>query len=75
MDGWARRIADGDVRALAQAATGIENRDPEALEVLARTAAAHGPAPGWSESPERRERVRAHSWMPWRASCAGRAAR
>lgn len=30
----ARKIADGDTRALARAATGIENRDPEALAVL-----------------------------------------
>jgi len=34
MTDWARRIADGDARALARAATGIENRDPQALEVL-----------------------------------------
>jgi len=30
----ARKIAEGDARALARAATGIENRDPRALEVL-----------------------------------------
>jgi 5'-methylthioadenosine phosphorylase len=34
MTDWARKIAEGDVRALARAATGIENRDPRALEVL-----------------------------------------
>jgi 5'-methylthioadenosine phosphorylase len=34
MTDWARKIADGDARALARAATGIENRDPRALEVL-----------------------------------------
>jgi 5'-methylthioadenosine phosphorylase len=34
MTDWARRIAEGDARALARAATGIENRDPRALELL-----------------------------------------
>ena len=34
MTDWARKIAEGDARALARAATGIENRDPRALEVL-----------------------------------------
>ncbi|MGA3044145.1 MAG: methylmalonyl Co-A mutase-associated GTPase MeaB, partial [Bryobacteraceae bacterium] len=34
MTDWARKIAEGDTRALARAATGIENRDPRALEVL-----------------------------------------
>ena len=34
MTDWARYIAEGDARALARAATGIENRDPRALEVL-----------------------------------------
>jgi LAO/AO transport system kinase len=34
MQDWARRILEGDVRALARAATGIENRDPRALAVL-----------------------------------------
>ena len=34
MTDWARKIAAGDARALARAATGIENRDPRALEVL-----------------------------------------
>jgi len=34
MNEWARKIAEGDTRALARAATGIENRDPRALEVL-----------------------------------------
>jgi LAO/AO transport system kinase len=34
MNAWAQRIRDGDTRALARAATGIENRDPEALEAL-----------------------------------------
>jgi 5'-methylthioadenosine phosphorylase len=35
MNEWARKIAEGDTRALARAATGIENGDPRALEVLA----------------------------------------
>jgi len=34
MNQWAQRIRNGDLRALARAATGIENRDPEALELL-----------------------------------------
>jgi 5'-methylthioadenosine phosphorylase len=34
MTDWARKIAEGDARALARAATWIENRDPRALEVL-----------------------------------------
>lgn len=34
MGDWARRIGDGDIRALARAATAIENREPEALELL-----------------------------------------
>jgi 5'-methylthioadenosine phosphorylase len=34
MTDWARKIVEGDARALARAATGIENRDPRALEVL-----------------------------------------
>jgi 5'-methylthioadenosine phosphorylase len=34
MTDWARKIAEGDGRALARAATGIENHDPRALEVL-----------------------------------------
>ena len=34
MTDWARKIAEGDARALARAATGIENRDPRALAVL-----------------------------------------
>jgi 5'-methylthioadenosine phosphorylase len=34
MTDWARRIVEGDTRALARVATGIENRDPRALEVL-----------------------------------------
>jgi LAO/AO transport system kinase len=34
MNELARRIREGDARALAQTATGIENRDPQALETL-----------------------------------------
>jgi len=34
MNDWARKIRDGDARALARAATGIENRDPRALDLL-----------------------------------------
>jgi len=34
MQDWASRIREGDVRALARAATGVENRDPRALALL-----------------------------------------
>ena len=34
MKSWAQQIREGDTRALARAATGIENRDAEALEAL-----------------------------------------
>jgi LAO/AO transport system kinase len=34
LNAWAQRIRDGDARALARAATGIENRDAEAMEAL-----------------------------------------
>ena len=40
MDDWARRFAEGDARALARAATGIENRDPRSRAAAARIAAA-----------------------------------
>src|SRR5580698_1802111 len=43
MTDWARKIAGGDARALARAATGIENRDPRALAVL-RELSPHGQA-------------------------------
>jgi 5'-methylthioadenosine phosphorylase len=34
MSDWARKVREGDARALARAATGIENRDPQALALL-----------------------------------------
>lgn len=34
MNDWARKIRDGDARALARAATAVENRDPQAVELL-----------------------------------------
>ena len=34
MNEWAAKIREGDARAIARAATGIENRDPRALEAL-----------------------------------------
>jgi LAO/AO transport system kinase len=36
MNDLARKIREGDARALARTATGIENRDPQALETLAQ---------------------------------------
>jgi len=38
MNDWSRRIRQGDARALARAATGIENGDPEALALLGELA-------------------------------------
>jgi LAO/AO transport system kinase len=34
MNDWTRKIRDGDARALARAATAVENRDPQAAELL-----------------------------------------
>src|SRR6266567_5548061 len=34
MNQWASKIREGDARSLARAATGVENRDPQALEML-----------------------------------------
>jgi len=49
----ARKIRDGDARALARAATGIENRDPRALETLHELApfAGHARIIGVTGSP------------------------
>jgi LAO/AO transport system kinase len=44
MNESARKIREGDVRALARVATGVENRDPEALAVLRELAAFAGHA-------------------------------
>ncbi len=44
MTDWAEKIRSGDTRALARAATGVENRDPEALAVLRELAASAGRA-------------------------------
>ena len=41
---WARKIGQGDARALARAATGVENRDPRALELLHKLAPQAGRA-------------------------------
>jgi 5'-methylthioadenosine phosphorylase len=38
MNDWSRRIREGDARALARAATGIENGDPQALALLGEIA-------------------------------------
>jgi LAO/AO transport system kinase len=43
-NGLAAQIREGDARALARAATGIENRDPEALDVLRELAPFRGHA-------------------------------
>jgi len=53
MTDWARKIAAGDVRALARAATGIENREPQALEVLREIApnAGHAVVVGITGAP------------------------
>ena len=44
MNPWAAKIREGDARALARAATGVENRDPLALEVLRELALFTGSA-------------------------------
>jgi LAO/AO transport system kinase len=44
MNPWAAKIREGDARALARAATGVENRDPLALEVLRELAPFTGSA-------------------------------
>jgi len=44
MNELARKIREGDARALARTATGVENRDPEALETLRDLAAFGGHA-------------------------------
>jgi len=38
MNDWARKIREGDLRALARAATGVENREAQALATLAELA-------------------------------------
>jgi LAO/AO transport system kinase len=44
MNDWARKIREGDARALARAATGVENREPAALDTLRELAAFAGRA-------------------------------
>src|SRR4051794_40041400 len=41
MDDWARKVVQGDPRAVARAATALENRDPQALEILRQLPAGH----------------------------------
>jgi 5'-methylthioadenosine phosphorylase len=53
MTGWSRKIREGDARALARAATGIENRDPQALALLRELApfAGHAKIVGITGAP------------------------
>ena len=51
MNDQAERIRNGDVRALARTATGIENRDPEALEILRELAPGHARVIGITGAP------------------------
>jgi GTPase len=51
MNEWARKIRDGDARALARAATGVENRDPEALDVLRQLGPGHARVVGITGPP------------------------
>ncbi|MFB3828164.1 MAG: methylmalonyl Co-A mutase-associated GTPase MeaB [Bryobacteraceae bacterium] len=44
MQEWTEKILAGDLRALARAASGVENRDPKALELLAELAPRAGRA-------------------------------
>src|SRR5437867_12934447 len=45
MQDWAKKIASGDVRALARAATAIENQEPGAEELLAELRAHYANRP------------------------------
>ena len=51
MNEWARKIREGDARALARAATGVENRDPEALEVVRQLGPGHARVVGITGPP------------------------
>lgn len=51
MNEWARKIKEGDVRALARAATGIENNQPEALELLRQLGPGHARVVGITGPP------------------------
>jgi LAO/AO transport system kinase len=51
MNEWARKIREGDSRALARAATGIENRDAGALETLQQLPAGHARIVGITGPP------------------------
>ncbi len=53
MTDWARKIRDGDARALARAATAVENRDPRGTELLRDLApfAGHARIVGITGSP------------------------
>jgi LAO/AO transport system kinase len=51
MNEWARKIRDGDARALARAATGIENRDAWALETLGQLPPGHARVVGITGPP------------------------
>ena len=59
MNDWAEKSRDGDIRALARAATAIENRDPPALRAARGTALAHQATRWSSASPDRRAREKA----------------
>jgi LAO/AO transport system kinase len=51
MNEWARKIRDGNPRALARAATGIENRDARALETLGQLPPGHARIVGITGPP------------------------
>jgi LAO/AO transport system kinase len=51
MNEWARKIRDGDARALARAATGVENRDAQALETLGQLPPGHARIVGITGPP------------------------
>ena len=67
MSDWAKKIAAGDLRALARAATAIENHEPGARAVARRAARASRQAGRWcSASRGRRARARARWSIAWR---------
>jgi LAO/AO transport system kinase len=51
MSEWAQKIRGGDLRALARAATGLENRDPDALALLREMEPGHALIAGVTGPP------------------------
>jgi LAO/AO transport system kinase len=72
---WIRRIREGDTRALARAATAVENRDPHPERWPRSGARARRPRPATrasSASPDLPAPAKAPWWTRWRGPCASR---